>query len=638
MQMARYVRVCKRFDDRGVLIPEAKLNDQIDYNREMYVSTYFYNEDHYRQYKERGSVAGIRDVTTNMLWFDFDSEGDTERARQDAVELTNRLKKYGVKEKDIEIYFSGNKGFDVRVGLNRTLTPQQVKALVIHKFGKGLDTLDHSLYDANQILRVPGTKHQKSGLHKIPLTTDELRTLPVEKIRDKAKSLDNVTEEFHWDYVNVDEEFLKVEKVEEPKKELVKIDLHDKPRHWKDYKWALLQGYYEKGERHSAMMVIAATCRGLGYDAETATAMCLAADKKHCERTEDHPIEDLESNIIPSVYSTTWQGGQYSPQNDPWLAKYCERMGFETGNDDMPTIAIEEAFTLFRDYASNIDELTVKTGIAALDRKLRMTIGMVVGIVAAPGVGKTSLALQMLNNMSKRGEQCIFFSYDMYHALVIQKLVQSHLKVGGDEIFDRIKNGDPEFEDQIIKMLKEEYANVEFCFKQGQTPKDIEETIKMVEGKTGKKVRFIVIDYGELVMSDLSDPTAASAQVQHKLRAIANTYNLCVLSLIQPNKMSGTPADDILSYRAAKGSSAIEQTVSVMLGVSRPGYDPRHPEDDVFMTVNAVKVRMGGLFSVDLHWDGPTGQVRELLIEEKEQLERVRNRKKEEDGEDDNWS
>lgn len=636
--MSRYVRVSQSFKERGKLLSEAEFEkEKENLNRELYSSTYFYNENHYKQFQERGSIAGIRDVTTNMLWFDFDSEKDPSLAQQDALELITRLKKYGVKENNIEIYFSGNKGFDVRVRLqDRILTPEQVKVLVMHKFGKGLATLDPSLYDASQLLRVPGTKHQKSGLHKIPLTVEELQSTPIKEIRSLAESLENLTGDYDWEEFDPKDEFLKVDKaIEESKRP--KMEFLDKPRHWKDYKWALLQGQFENGERHSAMMVIAATCRGLGYDEDTATALCKVADEKHCLLKDDTPMTDLESNIIPSVYSVTWQGGQYSPKSDPWLAKYCEKMGFNVETENDATISIEDAFSLFRDYAQNIDALTIKTGIPILDNKLRMTIGMVVGLVAAPGVGKTSIAIQMLNNMSKSGEQCVFFSYDMYHALVIQKLVQKHMNIQGDEIFDRMKAGDPEFEAEIVKMLKEEYSNVEFCFKQGQTPKDIEDTIKTVGDKTGKKVRFVVIDYGELIISDMSDPTSASAQVQHKLRAIANNHNVCILSLLQPNKMAGDPDDDIKSYRAAKGSSAIEQTVSVMLGMSRPGYNPKAPEEDRFATINALKVRMGALFSVDLHWEGHTGMVRPLETEEQDYLYEIRERKRaEQSGESSN--
>jgi hypothetical protein len=46
-------------------------------------------------------------------------------------------------------------------------------------FGKGLTTLDSSLYDENQILRIPNTKHEKSGLYKIQLSVGQLTGLDI---------------------------------------------------------------------------------------------------------------------------------------------------------------------------------------------------------------------------------------------------------------------------------------------------------------------------------------------------------------------------------------------------------------------------------------------------------------------------
>ena len=94
--------------------------------------------------------------------------------------------------------------------------------------------------------------------------------------------------------------------------------------------------------------------------------------------------------------------------------------------------------------------------------------------------------------------------------------------------------------------------------------------------------------------------------------------------------MNANPAEEVSTYQAAKGSSAIAQAVSVMLGVNRPGYDPRHPEDDKYLTIRCLKNRMGNLFSLDLHWKGLTGQVREMSDEERQQFKALLDRKVEE--------
>jgi len=428
-----------------------------------------------------------------------------------------------------------------------------------------------------------------------------------------------------------------VNAVEEKKKEVSissSLDLSKAPKGWKPYKYALLQGLFEPGERHHALMIIASTCRALGYDKETAYYLCKSALKKQAARTGQVEFDKTElwNNIIEeSVYSEGWEGGQYSPKTDPWLNKYCERMGFEVkADDDKSTVSIEDAFGQFKSYATNIDALTIKTGIKRLDAKLRMTVGMSVGLIAAPGVGKTSIAIQILNNMSKAGHRSVFFSYDMFSSHVFQKLVQKHFNIAPDDIFKRFKEGDKEFEFAVQEKLRQEYAKVEFCFKTGQTVVDIMDTIKDVEERSGEKVKFVVMDYNELVLTDLNDSTASSSYVAQKMRELANVNQLCVFSLFQPNKISGSPSDEIKSYRSAKGSSAIEQSVSVMLGMSRPGFDPRRPEEDIFTTINCLKNRMGPTFGLDFHWDGLTGSVRELGEEEESLLNEIRQRKESE--------
>ena len=614
-------------------------NDSTGINTDWYQSVFYYNDEHLKHHKEKGNLRGITNVKTDKLVIDFDDASNPNNARIDAVELTKRLKSQGVKEKDIEIYFSGNKGFHVIVTLKKEITPRQAE-LAANKLTKDLKTFDSSLYDAAQILRVPWTKN-KSGLYKVPITSEQLNTT-IDKIKEIAKDINNVDEtKFHWQATDAITDDFFTEPIKE-KKEIslstnVAFDMVSKPRHWPDYKWALLNAYMVKPEeRHESLMVISATCRGLGYPEDMTRALCLTFDEKFTKNTGKPPVEDLDTNILSTVYGTHWSGGTYSIKNNIWLQNYAKRIGTNPDlNEDEPVVSIESAFSIFKDYATNIDSLTVKTGIPSLDKRLRMTIGMSVGLVGAPGSGKSTIALQMLNAMSNANEDCIFFSYDMYSALVFQKLAQKHLNISDKELFEKFKNNDYEFQEQVLQVLKKEYKTVQFCFKTGQTPEEIEKTILFTKEKTGKIPRLIVVDYSELVLSDMSDSTSASAYVAHKLREIANKYNTCVFVLLQPNKMAGTPADEITSYQSAKGSSTIQQSLSVMLGMSRPGYDPKHAEDDQFVTINCLKNRMGPLFSLDLGWSGANSSIYELTDEQRSTLAAILKAKEESSKEED---
>lgn len=624
--MSKYIYIKQGLESKGEFVERSEWNEEFTSDQDWYASTYYYEQDALDYFKTNGRIKGFKNVKTDKIWFDLDST-DLNLARSDAKEIIQRLKDKGIKESAIDVYFSGSKGFTVEAHIDKMLNRTQVEHLTCNIFGKGLETFDSSMYDENQIFRVPNTKHPKTGLYKVQLSINQLN-LPIEKITDYAKSTRPI--KIRQAGVLVPEllEF-KESVVNTRKTEELNFDISRRPPHWKDYKWALLNAHQVKeNERHNALLVIAATCKGLGYDESLTRFMCQSFDEKFCAATGKPPVEDLDDNILPSIFTDDWNGGQYSYKKNEWLRSYCERIGVavNTATDDL-TIKIEDAVKLFKDYATNIDKLTITTGIKPLDKDLRMTIGMVVGIVAAPGVGKTSISLQILNAMSKKGEQSIFFSYDMYHALVIQKLIQKHFKHQPEYIFEKFKQGDKEYEEMVYEKLKEEYKNVEFCFDTGQTPDDIERTIRKTKEQTGREVRLIVIDYNELVLSELSDPTQSSAFVIQKLRKIASQYNCCVVVLLQPNKMAGTPADELISYRSAKGSSAIEQAISVMLGISRPGYNPRKPENDRFMVINCLKNRMGRLFNVELGWNGLEGTVHELSPSEKAALKQIEEEK-----------
>lgn len=636
MTMSKYIYLKQGLNTLGEFVERDEWNEDFTDDKDWYSSTYYYGQNAVDYFKAKNSLKGFRDVKTDKLWFDFDSETDLDKAKSDTKEIVARLKNAGIKESSIDIYFSGGKGFTVTTQFTKLLNRTQVEHLAINVFGKDLETLDTTMYDENQILRIPNTKHQKTGLYKVQLSIAQLN-LTMDKIKKYAETTKPIKLK---EASELKEELLVIP--EAPKKEIVvsNFDFNKRPMHWKDYKWALINAHMLKeNERHQALMVIAATCKGLGYDEHLTKAMCLSFDEKFCKLTGKTPVEDLEDNIIPSVFDDSWNGGAYSYKNNKWLQEYATRVGLtvNAATDDL-TVEIDDVFGLFKDYAKNIDSLTIKTGIPSLDKKVRMTIGMLVGIVAAPGVGKTSLAIQILNTMSKRNEQAVFFSYDMYHSLIIQKLIQKHFKDQPDFIFEKFKNGDEVYEKKVREKLKEEYKNIEFCFDAGQTPDDIERTIKHTREKSNKDVRLVVVDYNELILTNFSDPTQSSAFAIQKMRELANKYNTCVIVLLQPNKLAGMPSDEIKSYRSAKGSSAIEQAMSVMLGISRPGYNPRKPEEDKFLVINGLKNRMGSLFNVELSWDGLTGSVRELNEEERNLLKEIEERKNsEKEGKGDDW-
>lgn len=634
--MSHFVRFTKGVADKGKLIPPTEVFDNIDdVNSDYYASAYLYNEKQAEEFKKTGSVRGIKDVVTNKIWFDFDTSTDPTFAQIDAKEAIKRLEKYGINKNNIEIYFSGNKGFHLVVTLNRFITPDQVFNICVKKFGKDLMSLDTAVYDPSRIFRVPGTKHQKSGLYKVPLTYNQLHQMTVNQIKTLASSLDNIKHDFEWDVANIPEDLLYIEesKKEQTRSTTSLLDFTQKPAQWKNCKWSLLQGNFKEGERHNALMVIAATCRGLGYDKDTTYYMCKSAMKKQATLTgqEEFNKEELYQNIIEqSVFTDNWEGGQYSCQKPGWLQTYCGTLGDNRCKheaEEPPVIKVDDMGGLFTKYAQNFEQNIIKTGISKLDDKAMICASTLNGLLGQPGAGKTSMSLQYLLNTSQNGIHSTFFSLDMGMPIVYAKMVQKLTGMDFKQVLSIFKE-DPKKAQQLSSQLKDLYKNVGFNFKSGLTVPDLKTTIQEQQQERGEKVKLVVIDYLECLAGPYSDQTANTGFIANQLKDLANELSVAVLLLLQTQKHS-TPdvSDPLLSLKGVKGSSLIEQSCSTILTLWREGYSPKTVLDDKYISFAIVKNRFGSLWSGDFSWNGVTGDIRELTQEEEEQLAEFKERK-----------
>lgn len=130
------------------------------------------------------------------LYLDFDDSTNFENVRKDALTALSYLKiVYHIDESQVRIYFSGNKGVHIVVpaeifgiepmpllnGVFKTI------AMSIRSFTPN-KTVDTQIYDNKRMFRIPNSIHEKSGLYKIPLTPQELRTTSHQDIQVLAKN------------------------------------------------------------------------------------------------------------------------------------------------------------------------------------------------------------------------------------------------------------------------------------------------------------------------------------------------------------------------------------------------------------------------------------------------------------------
>lgn len=623
-----------------------------------FFSTFRYNKEQKEYFDNTGSVSGLRNVTTNLVYWDFDSN-DVDIARASTLKLIERLQAEGFKEDQIKINFSGRKGFHVYIETDQEFTPNQVLNIA-DKFAGDLTGFDTTMYDANQVLRVPLTKHEKSGVFCTPITLEDLNVLTKEQLVENAKNVDGFDLDGYLSYytkAHIPENLLvpavkeidfmqETKSVEVKEFDLAYLDFSEMPRYMDEARWALMNGYFrgsetgDVGERNHALLCLAATYRNMGYDRVLVKSLLNGVIELQASRTGETPFSEreLERNILDMVYSPTWRGGQFSVHDpDSWLFKYAKKMGIKVEAE-----MAEEPITIgdldkgFRDFVVNIDKNTIKTGIKCIDDVLPITTGNNLGLVGSAGSGKTALMLEILKNTSKAGVVTVVASLDMYRNRIFEKLLYKVSGLDRKELYHRIKMGEA---DDIIAKVKEDYGNVWFYDRSAATIKDIKRYVLAVEQKTGQKVKLVMIDYFERVNSDVSDDTAASKKVSNEIQDMLNDLNIAVVTAVQPNKFSlgGGPDTPILSYTAIKGSSFLYQSFRSIISIWRPFYRPDLKENDRFMQMAILKNDLGELATFDFSWNGKRGEINELEDIERRELKELLKQKDNAKDESDGW-
>lgn len=133
--------------------------------------------------------VGLARPALGLVSFDFDGADALKECREFVAWL-------GVE--DVVVFFSGSKGFHVGVpeayfGLEPSTTLPARLGDLAAELNKRWPTLDTTVYNANRKFRVPGSKHDKTGLYKTQLTVRELAELTLEAIRAKAVGTDSLS-------------------------------------------------------------------------------------------------------------------------------------------------------------------------------------------------------------------------------------------------------------------------------------------------------------------------------------------------------------------------------------------------------------------------------------------------------------
>jgi hypothetical protein len=172
----------------------AYADSALDDEREAYLSHFSFGPEMQAHFAANGqSVAGFAGpCRCRWLVLDID-RADLCDALRDARRLVTTLHlRYPETEGAVPIYYSGSKGFHVLVELAHSPPPALGFNGVCRAFAEALAAragvkIDAGIYDVNHLVRLPNTKHPRTGLFKRRVEGEALFLLDVPGILETAK-------------------------------------------------------------------------------------------------------------------------------------------------------------------------------------------------------------------------------------------------------------------------------------------------------------------------------------------------------------------------------------------------------------------------------------------------------------------
>jgi len=241
---------------------------------------------------------------------------------------------------------------------------------------------------------------------------------------------------------------------------------------------------------------------------------------------------------------------------------------------------------------------TVSTGFAALDEQ---TTGMYNGnlmlIGARPGIGKTSLALNIARNVASEGTVA-FFSLEMSKAELTERILCAIANVSLTCV--RSRNLGHEQTSRLMKSHDVFSAlDMEIIDNPSLTLLSLKSRARQLAAR--KRVRLIVVDYLQLLThgSRQESRFVEVSSISRELKALARELHCPVLALSQLNRESESPlGDGKPKLSQLRESGSLEQDADTVLLLSQP----QEEGGAKTISVHVAKNRHGRTGSVDLLW------------------------------------
>ena len=261
----------------------------------------------------------------------------------------------------------------------------------------------------------------------------------------------------------------------------------------------------------------------------------------------------------------------------------------------------------------------IPTGFTDVDRLLGgLQRSDMVILAARPSVGKTSLALSIAHNASKRFRQRVaFFSLEMSSEQVVQRLISAETGINSQ----RLRRGEIA-QDEWGRFMKAASDLSESLFYIDDTPGisalELRTKARRLHAEVG--VDLLVVDYLQLMRGDFRSENRVQeiSSISRALKALARELNVPVLALSQLSRGVEARTDKRPILSDLRESGALEQDADVVVFIYRDELYNENTERKNIADIIVAKHRNGPTGTVALYFKKELAQFLEAEVRRKE--------------------
>ncbi len=270
------------------------------------------------------------------------------------------------------------------------------------------------------------------------------------------------------------------------------------------------------------------------------------------------------------------------------------------------TAVMHEVYERLAELASSESAIPgISTGLPDLDAVISgLNKSDLVLLAARPGMGKTSLALNILLYAGKHsGKACVFFSLEMSREQLAMRLLSNESFVDNKKLTTG-RLSDEDWEKVALATSALNHTNILIDDNPSLSVADMNAKCRRVDN-----LGLVVIDYLQLMTSagGRNQYSGESRQqvvsdISRALKIMAKELNVPVLCLSQLSRANESRPDKRPRLSDLRESGAIEQDADIVMFIYRDDYYDQNAENHNQAECIVAKNRHGELATVPLQW------------------------------------